>query len=330
MVSGYAPEVERFQLIWALQASIGNGSGVAYDPDFFTRPLSIESARLLDQEAHQAVGAFVGSRCKDLMLVSKTPHGQGKLQYQHRVVYDFLSSQRMHSVVDSAVPQHFRAPHFTFHLGISAARQMHECDLYFSKPFLRGSRQISIVVPEQLLLLHTDEYLNSLEGQLDESAMQTCSEIARSMFRRLLITFDQVTRLDGNLSHIQLLSLAVILTGTRRFDLIHDIVRAGSVQAWDHIRSAYVRNEEQPHRGSWLGRTPFGVRQVVSSCGPHAGILNATTSQRTPCYLPCVYTLWIKFPVVVTKQAELKHDEEPVWGYARPISSSRGRQSKLR
>jgi hypothetical protein len=36
--SDIPPVVERFELIWALQTSISTGSGIACDPDFFTKP----------------------------------------------------------------------------------------------------------------------------------------------------------------------------------------------------------------------------------------------------------------------------------------------------
>jgi hypothetical protein len=70
MLEHHRVEESRFQLVWALQRSIGTGIGVAHNPEFFAEPSSSDASQPLNQTTYQSVSAFVQSRCKDLMVTS--------------------------------------------------------------------------------------------------------------------------------------------------------------------------------------------------------------------------------------------------------------------
>lgn len=320
--NSFCLDIQRFELVWALQASIGTGSGVAHDPGFYTSPLSLKSAGPLDQKVHQAVSAFVSSRCKDLMLASIESNGQGRLEYQHRVIYDFLSSKKMQSVVDSAVPEHFRAPQFTLHLGIVAARQVHECDMYRSTGPSRRRLQLSDASPGWILADHLDTYLSSLEGPLDETALQASSELATSI-NRSLTSSNQVEYEECNFDDF--ISLTMFLASTlvrlQQFGLISDLIHLGSEQAVDHVLLTYAKDEDPLSSRSWLGVAPSSIRQVVSTREAGGTSINLALGRVAPCYLPCVYTSWTEFLLTcVTKKVVLDDDERPVWSWARAIA----------
>jgi hypothetical protein len=290
LTDSYNPELERFALVRALQTSIGTGNGVVYDPKFFTRAPSPKFGRLQDQKEHQAVSAFVDSRCKDLMIISEDDYGRGTLQYRHRVMYDFLSCDRMQLVVDAAVPEHFRLPQFKLHLGILAARQMHECDVYESKVLSEGCIQLPSPEAETILYSHLVSYLSDLEGPLDESAIQTCSQIARSIFR-LFASLGQVKPTSIDPEENTLLHLMLVLASVQQHDLLFDFIHLGSQQTLDHIRLAHASGEEPLHYYA----SPFPVRQVVWRRELDAGIMDRMPGQIVPRYLPCVHTSWTSF-----------------------------------
>lgn len=94
--------VPRYLMMWALLRSIGSGSGsgIVDDTHFAAHfPYYIDDDPSFSQEAYQAVHLCVRSRCKDL-IVTKQGSEAGSfdshdLDYQHRVIYDFLRSPKM-------------------------------------------------------------------------------------------------------------------------------------------------------------------------------------------------------------------------------------------
>jgi hypothetical protein len=177
----YRPEESRFELIWALHISTITGAGVAHDPEFFARPLPSETSHPLNQKIFQSVSAFVNSRCKDLMVTTMRGE-QGYLSYQHRVIHDFLFSDRMRLSLNAAVPEHFRQPQFAFHLGLLSVRQQYERARCRKSP---GDMLYDGVSTESTSILHDHliAHLSGLQGPLDQRAAQTCDEITTDMVR---------------------------------------------------------------------------------------------------------------------------------------------------
>jgi hypothetical protein len=308
---------QRFEVILALQTSIGTGCGIAYNQSFFTTSLSPETGKSLNHEAHQAARAFVESRCKDLMITSASSKGERELRYRHRVIHDFLSCDRMQLVLDSAVPAHFRAPQFTLHLGILETRQMHECEAN-SVP----ETMIQPLRPKagSTLCARLDIHLENLEGSLDESAMQSCSETARSIIR-LFTRSDQPKqqlkpkRMIFDPEYDELLRLALVLARAQQFDPISDMIQHGCEQILGHIRQAYNMKDERPRRRRWMGTPPAKLRQVVSINKQHTGVVDLATGRAGPYYLPCVHTWWTALPSAAT-YTKLEEDIGPVWSHS--------------
>ena len=307
---------QRFELILALQTSIGTGCGIAYDQIFFTTSLSLETGKSLNHKAHQAVSAFVESRCKDLMTTSASYEDEGELRYRHRVIHDFLSCDRMQSVLHSAVPAHFRAPQFTLHLGILATRKMHECEANSVPETL-----IKPLDPKagSILRAHLEIHLENPEGSLDESAMESCSETARSIIR-LFTRNDQLKqqlkpkRMIFDPEYDTLLRLALVLVRAQQFDPISDIIQHGCEQMLGHIRQASNMKDQRPRRRCWMGKPPAKLRQVVSTNKQHTGAVDPTTGRAGPYYLLCVHTWWTRLLSTAT-YTKLEEDVGPVWGH---------------
>jgi hypothetical protein len=299
--SDIPPVVERFELIWALQTSISTGSGIACDPDFFTKPWDPDTERPLDAKAYQTVCAFVNSRCKDLMVTSMSPRNNtGFLEYQHRVIYDFVSSEKMQSAVNSAVPEHFRAPQFGFHLGILATGRLHErleseIHVEIRSPTwgLSATNNCQIALKD-----HLERHIAEGKGSLDQTAIKTCDETARAMLRSV----------PGKAQYLQ--QLALNLVRVQEFGLISDIIDLGSKETVGHIKPAYVNQGEELDMQSWLGRSPLPIRQVVSTCEPDTQDIDSTL--RRLCYLPCINTCWTALLHHAVSYVKLEDDEGPV------------------
>jgi hypothetical protein len=125
--------------------------------------------------------------------------------------------------------------------------------------------------------------------------MQTYSEIARAILR-LLVSLHHLSLLDGNAAIEELVfGLAGALVRVQQSGMISDIVRFGSEQVLEHIRPTCVGSKL--HRRCWPGRTPFPVRQVVSTSEQHTRVIDLTTGRAGPDYLPCLKTMVDCLPV---------------------------------
>jgi hypothetical protein len=144
--------------------------------------------------------------------------------------------------------------------------------------------------------------------------MQTYSEIARAILR-LLVSLHHLSLLDGNAAIEELVfGLAGALVRVQQSGMISDIVRFGSEQVLEHIRPTCVGSKL--HRRCWPGRTPFPVRQVVSTSEQHTRVIDLTTGRAGPDYLPCLKTWWTAFLFNATSLIG-SHDAGPVWGTSR-------------
>jgi hypothetical protein len=297
---------QRFELIRALQISINTRSGVAYDSEFFTKSPSPETSRPLDQAAYQSVCAFASSRCKDLMVTSKR-HDQGDLNYQHRVIYDFVLSKRLQSSLDAAVPEHFRRPNFSFQLGILLARQLHERGVYNLKFHLWERLDFKGVCSLMILFSYLREYLKRLQGPLDQRAAQMCAELTTCIVKLRLSDFSDEDSLA--------LALILDLARAQQFTPMSEIIRLGSKHSSNHTILMYVNKEETPgRRGPGDEHSP--IRQVVPTSEPHTGLANSAPGPLASHYLPCESTWWTTF-LEITMHIELEGDEGSVWSRSR-------------
>jgi hypothetical protein len=301
------PEESRFELMWALQKSIGTDMGVAHDPEFFANHTSSETCELLNETIYQSVSAFVNSRCKDLMVTSRDGD-QGSLSYQHRVIHDFLLSERMQLSLDIALPEHFRRPHFAFHLGLLLARQTYE-------HARRGGSWLSYLVQVSIERLYDNlqEYLSEPQGPLDRRAAQTCDEI----------TTDLVELSADNDIYVEkrcLLPLTVHLARMQQSTSVSRIIRLGSQKSSNHTELVSVEVEEaklpEGMIPQWPGNKPSKVRQVVSTSEQHSGVIDPTLGRAGPGYLPCLMTWWTAF-LFFSAGINPEDDVGPVWSESR-------------
>jgi hypothetical protein len=308
----YGFQESRFKLIWALQISISTGIGIAHDPEFFAQPSSSEAPQALNQTTYQSVSAFVQSRCKDLMVTSMQGK-KGHLSYQHRVVHDFLFSERLQSSLDVALPEHFRRPQFTFHVGLFSARKANERAHYAARVFAKSDQDFffdtdSEAAAKVILYDHLRQYLSELQGPLDQRAAQTCDEITTT-----IVQLDAAMVNDENF----LIGLMLHLVQIQRFTSMSEIIRLGSQRSLDYIELAYAKKEGLP-AGQLLqvGKKPSPIRHVVSTSEQHARVVDSTPGQAGPHYLPCLKTWWTAFLIKATS-IELEDDVGPVWSRSR-------------
>jgi hypothetical protein len=286
----YQSDQIRFELIRALRTSIGTGRGVAHDPEFFTKLSSPESSRPVDEQGYQSVCAFVNSRCKDLMvtkgqrevqLEGHMPYIEGRIHYQHRVIYDFLLSEKMQSLLNAALPEYFRRPGFSLHLGVLVAKQSHERRVHCAQP--HTGRRI-FLDPTLILHRYLGKYLSDLQGPLDQRAVQTCDEITTDIIMR---------RVDNNRN--TLLLLIIHLVRVQRFTSMSEFIRLGSEQSLDHTKLEYAKEDEPDQQRCWPYGEPSRMRRAVSMGDPHTGLAHPTPVQAAPSYLPCTETWWTFF-----------------------------------
>lgn len=310
----FTPQEVRFELIRALQASIGTGRGIAHDPEFFAKLSSPETSRPVDEQGYQSVCAFVNSRCKDLMITAKARreeqiegHTEGRIHYQHRVIYDFLLSDRMQSLLNAALPEYFRRPGFTLYLGVLVAKQTHERRVHCAQPHL--GRRIYTLDPTLILCYYLRMYLSDLQGPLDQRAVQTCEEITTDMIRR---TADD--KMD------MLLILTLHLVRVQRFTPMSEIIRLGSEQSLDYTKLEYAKEEEPLQHRFWPDGRPSRIRRAVSMGDPHTGLAHPTPGQAAPSHLPCTETWWTFFLIRVAI-IKLRDDVGPIWSRSRAAAA---------
>lgn len=303
-----APEEARFELIRALQTSIGTGRGVAHDPEFFTKPSSPETYRPVDEQGYQSVCAFVNSRCKDLMVTSKRKY-EGYLSYQHRVIHDFLLSDRMQSLLNAALPEYFRRPQFPLHLGLLAARHLHEPNVHCAKSHLGFSHRF---FPTRMLCCYLEAYLSGLQGPLDQRILQTYDEITTDIIRRKVV--------EDSFGPSGMLDLTLGLARVQRFTPMSEIIRLGSEQSLDHTKLEYSKEEEPLQHRFWPDGRPSRIRRTVPISEPHTGLVDPAPGQAAPYYLPCLYTWWTFF-LGEAMDIKLSDDIGPVWSKSRAAAA---------
>ena len=308
----YDTSVDRFELIWALQTSLGTGSGVASDPNFFTKPPSLIATEWRDQEAYEAVSAFVGSRCKDLLVTSRSSGTrEDKLEYQHRVIHDFLASERMQALVNAAVPKHFQVTQFRFHLGLHAAWRLYEHHVYLLSGKEEGYRRDYYSYQALVRLQYClQQYLENIEDAVDERILQTCDEMAVASHR--LLTGGALASLDARDNRGELLTILEDLVRAQQFGLLSDIIRNGSAQNLQYIILAYVKEDKPLHGHCWLGDAPSFVRRAVSINKSHIWDTSFAPHRTTPCYLPCVDSLWTEFLLDAYRDVRGKRSGAPL------------------
>jgi hypothetical protein len=298
------PDFQRFELIRALQISINTRSGVAYDPEFFTKTSSPETSRPLDQAVYQSVNAFVKSRCKDLMVTSKR-QDQGDLDYPHRVIYDFILSERLQSSLEAALPEHFRRPHFSFQLGILLARQVHERSVYNAKYHLEERSDFKSEFSLMIMYSYLRRYLSKQQGPLDQRAVQVCAEMTTTIIKlRLSKIGDEETFA---------LSLILDLVRAQHFAPMSEIIRLGSTHSFNHTILMHANNEPNPR---WPRGEYSPIRQVVSTSEPHTRFGDLASGPVGAHYLPCIHSWWTSF-LEITKRIELEGDVGSVWSMSR-------------
>jgi hypothetical protein len=312
-------EHSRFELIWALQTSISTGVGIAHDPGFFAQPSSSQTSEPLNQKTYQTVNAFVKSRCKDLMVSSEQTryqgHPSGRLSYQHRVIHDFILSERMQTSLNTALPEHFRRPQFTFHLGLLSARQS-----YARAHCAEHDLGRLVKVSTTILYVNLQEYLSELQGPLDQRAAQTCDEITTDVaklgadvdvFRVSWKFYLARTDMKNNVLRVP---LTLYLARIQRFTSVSEIIRLESQKSSNHIELIHVKGANVRH--GWSYANPSPIRQTVSTTEQHTKVIDLTPVRGGPYYLPCRETWWTAFLFQATI-IKLGHDVGPVWSESR-------------
>jgi len=294
----------RFQLIWELQVSI-------YDPAFCTKPSSPETSKPLDEDGYQSVCAFVRSRCKDLMVTSRDHHG-GHLDYQHRVIHDFIFSRKMQSSLDAVLPEYFRQSQFPFQVGLSLVKQLYARNVYHTKRDLRdpldpGGKSSLVVLSSHLQL-----YLFKPRGPLDENVLQVCAEMATAIAK--------LREPETHLKKLYLLCLTLDLARVQQFAPMSEIIRLGSSRCSDHTGLAYAMKHGRLHE-NWPRSRTWPIRRMVSPSEQHAQVIDPTSSRVGPYYLPCERTWWTSFlSHSGVKFVEQEDDVGPVWSLSRAVT----------
>lgn len=325
-------EVEtRYLLIWMLQRSIQTGHGIAHDHGFATHPPYVKDAVSECRAAFESLLGFVKSRCKDLMVilpnlkhsVPTIPYG---IEYQHRVVYDFLQSPRMRSEVDSHVPKHFRAPEFPLKLGLA--------DFQFKVDLVEADSELQSVLRPELyahrigLLISKladclDRYLTVTSwhagGTINKHTVKACQTSSRQSLQRLMSRSIQPRRLSGD--WYLWAKLMLTFARTRHFDFIEDVVHFVSKSESEFIQLADIESRTPIDAEAWSYTDRWYIRRPVPG-GESISRDKTKTPSRTTCYyLPCESASWIDFLIHVREFDDVL-DSEPLQNETRTREKS--------
>ena len=293
----------RYFFMWMLQKSIQSGRGIAHNQGFATCLASVKDDVAECRAVHNTMRVFVETRCKDLMALSPAmtdnpslmPH---RIDFQHRIIYDFLRSTKMRSKIDAHVPKHFKAPEFLLEL------EMLEFQISVDK--LEGASNSSV----RDLDWHTIQLANGLEkysaatlwhadGTFKKPAVQACEDSARAAFRRLVSHSFQRSRLRKHWTGWAYLILQ--LARYRRYGLIEDAFKVVYETGTPFVNSKEIEifDDMGGHLRAWYIR--YAASEHELSARDHA----LTSSQPKSYYFPCEGTLWTG----LLRQAQHFNDE---------------------
>lgn len=280
----------RYFFMWMLQKSIQSGRGIAHDQGFATCLASVDDDVAECRAVHNTMRFFVETRCKDLMALSPAtahnpslmPHG---IDYQHRVIYDFLRSTKMRSKIDAHVPKHFKGPEFLLEL------EMLEFQIKVDKFAWDSSIRSLDRYADQLargLENYSAATLWHADGTFNKPAVQACEDSARAASRRLVPHSFLRTRLDDHWHGWAYLILQ--LARYRHYGLIEDVVKLVYETETEFSDWKEIELFDKSMRG-------HNVRFLYTRCAVSEHELSArdnalTSSQPKSYYFPCKSTLW--------------------------------------
>lgn len=214
----------------------------------------------------------------------------------------------MQSTLNTALPEHFRRPQFTFHLGPLSARQ--SCKrARCGEPDL-GDRICTLKTPTEMLWGDLEEYLSKPQGLLDQQAEQTCDEINTDIVKLFAeVEYDEEF----------LLPLMLDLSRLQRFTALLELIPLESQQTLNHILLVFAQKEDLPSGmpfefdQKFWGSGFSSIRQTVSTGGQHTGVIGSTPGRIEPYYLPCHSTWWTSFLLRATWLWSSNSDVGPVW-----------------
>lgn len=273
---------DRYLAMWMLQQSVDARNGVANDPEFASNFAYPDCAIADSKQAYTFVLDFVDSRCRDFFVMqhrdlsSFTNDKKGStLAFQHRVIFDFVTSARMRSEIDLHTPQHFRTPLFKLQVVVVTAKLMlgrqKALDLLASPDPYRNELSRSMDMLRWRLRLD----MGHLYCSPDEPVVKTCDElacVALSIFLQFRL-HDARGRFHAGAHWIS--EIMPLLAQVNQFAFISDVIGMVSQQPSDLANPVCLHPVE-------IANSVFRMRRLCKSNG---GFTRNTENYYIPCRL---------------------------------------------
>lgn len=111
-----------FLPFWVLQRTDKNGEYTVKKPNFAT---SMKTRFITESEFKGMIKAtkkHINGCCKDFLTISERSNCEASVQFLHRTVYDFLSSDEMTKLLNEHVPTHWRNKMFLLNVALACVK----------------------------------------------------------------------------------------------------------------------------------------------------------------------------------------------------------------